>query len=273
MPKHGLRAAEPDPEPGDHLVEHEQRAGAACTARAGARGSRGRAGRGPCWRRPARRAPRRGRRRARSNAASTPARSLNGDDDRVGHRAGGDAGRAGEPERGDAAARGDEQRVEVAVVAAGELQDLGPTGGAAREAHRGHRRLGARRDEAHLLDRRPRGRRSPRPARPRAASARRTTCRRPRPAAPRRRSRGARDRGSTRPTTARSRGSGCPRCRRGTRPRRAPTKNGSPPTAPNARTGEFTPPGIRASAAVEQLSHGSPHGRHASSARRARAAK
>ena len=43
------------------------------------------------------------------------------------------------------------------------------------------------------------------------------------------------------------------RCRRGTRRRPASTKNGSPPTAPNARTGEFTPPGMRAERALEQL--------------------
>ena len=42
----------------------------------------------------------------------------------------------------------------MAVVAAFELDDLVAAGEGAREAHRGHRRLGAGVDEAHELDRR-----------------------------------------------------------------------------------------------------------------------
>ncbi len=74
------------------------------------------------------------------------------DDDRVGDGAGGDPGGAGQPEGRDAAAGRDEEGVEVPVVAAGELHDLGPAGRAAGEPHGGHRRLGAGRDEAQLLD-------------------------------------------------------------------------------------------------------------------------
>ena len=62
-----------------------------------------------------------------------------------------DARRAGDPERREAGAGRDEERVGVAVVAAGELQDeVAPRRGA-REAHRAHRRLGPRGDEADLL--------------------------------------------------------------------------------------------------------------------------
>jgi hypothetical protein len=76
------------------------------------------------------------------------------DHHRVGDGRGRDPRAPGEAERGDAAAGGHEQRIEVAVVAAGELQDLGPVGGTAREAHGGHRGFGARRDQPHLFDRR-----------------------------------------------------------------------------------------------------------------------
>ena len=38
-------------------------------------------------------------------------------------------------------------------------------------------------------------------------------------------------------------------------PARAATKNGSPPTEPNARTGEFTPPGMHAARAREPVGH------------------
>ena len=171
-----------------------------------------------------------------------------GHDDGVGDGALGDARGAGQAERGDAAAGGDEQRVDVAVVAAGELQDLRATGRAAGEADR--RSSPPRCPTTPGAPSRPTApaRRWPRPARPRVRSARRTTCRRPRRAAPPRRPPGARARGSTRPTTARSRGSGGRRCRTGTRPPARSTKNGSPPTDANERTGESTPPGIAASA-------------------------
>ena len=151
-PEADLRAAEAEPEPGDDLVEDE----------AARRARRSDAAR--CSRKP-------GSGRDEAHVGGDRLDEHGGelvtvgvergvergdvvvrDDDRVGDRARGDAGRAREPERGDAAARGDEQRVEVAVVAAGELHDLVATGGAAGEADRGHRRLGAARHEPHLLD-------------------------------------------------------------------------------------------------------------------------
>ena len=69
----------------------------------------------------------------------------------VGHRPGGHAGRTGQPEHGDPAAPAGQQAVGVAVVAAVELHDPVPAGDAAGQAHRAHGRLGARRDQAHLL--------------------------------------------------------------------------------------------------------------------------
>ena len=178
MPKRACAPPSADPEAGDHLVEHEQRAvrvhALAQPVEETRRGRR----RGPCSRRPARRAPRRSRRRARRSTRVERGEVVVGHDDRVGDRARRDA----RPSRAARASRhhcpaGDEQRVEVAVVAARELHDLVAAGRAAREPHRGHRGFGARRHEPDLLDRRRRVRRSPRPARPRAASARRTTCR------------------------------------------------------------------------------------------------
>ena len=77
-----------------------------------------------------------------------------GHDERVSHRALGHARGAGDAEGRDAGPGGDQQRVGVAVVAAVELEDLAPAGEAARDAQRAHGGLGARRDEAHLLDRR-----------------------------------------------------------------------------------------------------------------------
>ncbi|MPM32914.1 hypothetical protein SDC9_79481 [bioreactor metagenome] len=50
-------------------------------------------------------------------------------------------------------AGGDEQRVDVAVVAALELDHLVPAGGAAGQPQGGHRRLGAGVDQPDLLDR------------------------------------------------------------------------------------------------------------------------
>ena len=68
---------------------------AAVAARAQpARGSPASAGRGPCWRRPARRARPRGRRRTAANAASTAPSSLNGTTTVSATVALGDAGRA-----------------------------------------------------------------------------------------------------------------------------------------------------------------------------------
>ena len=85
--------------------------------------------------------------------------------------AGGHAGRAGDGPLdavgGQPGARLGEQGVDVAVVAAGELHDEVAAGEAAGQPDRGHGGLGARGDQAHLLDRRT-ARRSPRRARPRA---------------------------------------------------------------------------------------------------------
>ncbi len=47
----------------------------------------------------------------------------------------------------------DQQRVDVAVVAAGELEHLGTSGGPASQPQHAHRRLGARADQTHLIDR------------------------------------------------------------------------------------------------------------------------
>ena len=51
MPYARLRAAERDPEAGDHLVEHEQRAVRGCSRSRRPRGTRRRGRRAPCWRR------------------------------------------------------------------------------------------------------------------------------------------------------------------------------------------------------------------------------
>ena len=61
-------------------------------------------------------------------------------------------------EGGDAGAGLGEQRVDVAVVAAGELDDTAAAGEAAGQPDRAHRRLGAGVDQPHLLDRRRPGR-------------------------------------------------------------------------------------------------------------------
>ena len=77
-----------------------------------------------------------------------------GQHDRVGGRARGDAGGVGQAEGGDAGAGRGQQRVDVAVVAAGELHDQRPAGGAAGQPDRRHHRLGAGVDQPHPLDRR-----------------------------------------------------------------------------------------------------------------------
>jgi hypothetical protein len=57
-------------------------------------------------------------------------------------------------ERQRAGAGLDQERIAVAVIAAFELHDLLAAGVAARDADRGHRRLGAGVDHAHHLERR-----------------------------------------------------------------------------------------------------------------------
>ena len=66
----------------------------------------------------------------------------------------GHAGAVGHPERRRGRAGLDEQGVDVAVVVAGHLDDLVAARDAARHPDGRHRRLGAGRDEPHLLDRR-----------------------------------------------------------------------------------------------------------------------
>ena len=76
------------------------------------------------------------------------------DDDRVRSGSSGHARRRRDPERREAGAGAREQRVGVAVVAAGGLEDPVAIRERASEPQRAHPRLGARRDEPHLLDRR-----------------------------------------------------------------------------------------------------------------------
>ena len=155
-----------------------------------------------------------------------------------------------DPERGEPGAGAREQRVDVAVVAAGELEDPVAVGDAAREADRAHRRLRAGRDEPHQLDRRHRVDDLL------AASSTSASVGAPkRRAAPQRRLDRLERLGigvpedERAPATSPSRRSGCRR-----RPRwssRSPLRmktGSSRPTARIARTGELTPPGISCSA-------------------------
>ena len=75
-----------------------------------------------------------------------------GQDDRVGGLRARDAGAGGQAEGRDARARRREQRVDVAVIAARELDDAGAPRDPAREPDRAHGGLGAGVDQAHLLD-------------------------------------------------------------------------------------------------------------------------
>ena len=88
-----------------------------------------------------------------ATAAATASMSLYGQHDRVG----GDARRnprgRGDAERHQPRAAAREERVDVAVVVAGELDHAVSARRGAREANGAHRGLGARRDEAHHLDR------------------------------------------------------------------------------------------------------------------------
>ena len=147
-----LRTSPPEPEAGDHLVEHEQCPGlgaavAETIEEPRARGHQAHVG------------GHRFHQHRRELGARLREHQVEclvvvvGRDDRVGHRAVGDARRAGETECGDPAARRDQERVGVAVVAAGELEDLGAAGRAAGEAHRGHPGFGPGRHEPYLLDR------------------------------------------------------------------------------------------------------------------------
>ena len=180
----------------------------------------------------------------------------------------GHAGRVGQPERRHAGTGRREQRVHVPVVAPGELDHQRAAGEPAGQPHRGHRRLGARIDQADLLHRGPRDdllgqvhlARRGRAERGTVAPAPRTTARAP--------------------PGARARGSSAPRSRPGRRTRARPRRSGrardprtmnlgTPPTAPNARTGEFTPPGVtsRARANSDSLRIGPPESAEAGTLR------
>ena len=99
-----------------------------------------------------------------ANAARTASMSLYGSTITSAVVAAGDAGRVGQRERGDPGTGRGQQRVDMAVVAPGELDDLGPAGEPAGQPDRRHGGLGARGDQPHLLDRSRLWRRSPRPA-------------------------------------------------------------------------------------------------------------
>ena len=88
-----------------------------------------------------------------ANAARTASRSLYGSDDRVAGLGTGHPRGVRQPEGRHTRTRGGQQRVHVTVVAAGELDHLGPPGEPAGEPDRGHRRLGAAGHQPHLLDR------------------------------------------------------------------------------------------------------------------------
>ena len=101
----------------------------------------------------------------------------------------------GRPERGHAAAALGQQRVAVAVVVAGELHDSAAAGEPAGQADGRSSSPRCRSTPAGPARTTAPGRRSPRPAAPRARSGRRRRCRRPPPAAPPRRWPGGRGRG------------------------------------------------------------------------------
>ena len=146
-----LRPARRDAEAGDDLVEDQQRAGvvgalAQQLQEAGLRGDEPhvrRVGLGDDRRQPVRARSRDERLRVVPRHHD---RLLGG---RLGH-----AGARRDPLRREAGAGVGEQAVDVAVIGAGELEDLVATRGCAREPQRAHRRLRAGRRHPHHLDRR-----------------------------------------------------------------------------------------------------------------------
>ena len=80
-----------------------------------------------------------------------------GKHDGVAGRGTGDAGRVRQAERRDAGPGRSQQGIDVAVIAAGELDHTGPAGEPARQPERGHRGFGAGVDQADLVGRRARG--------------------------------------------------------------------------------------------------------------------
>ena len=147
-----LRAVPRDAEPGHHLVEHEQRA--VRVTEVAQRFEE--PGRGWHDAHVARDRLNHDRRDAgvRLECRRDGRRVVERDDDGLRRERGGHARRVGQPERRDARAGGGEQPVGVAVVAAVELHDQVAPGRRARQAQGRHRRLGARVDETHHLDRR-----------------------------------------------------------------------------------------------------------------------
>ena len=154
------------------------------------------------------------------------------------------AGAVGLAVRERAAAGVDEQRIDVAVIAAVELDDLVASGEAARQPDARHRRLGAAVHHPHLFDRR----------HPAADQFRHLHFERIGNAEADAAAGGLRERHRS-PPAAHARGSPAPRCRRSRcirshrrprcwRPAARSTKNGSRPRPRKARTGEFTPPGM-----------------------------
>ena len=152
LPKHQRSGVTPDqrggparaePEPGDHLVEDQQRAG-------------GVAGRPQALEEPGRRRHQVHVRRDRlhDDAGRRPVElgdGVVGHDLGVGDRTGRHPGGPGPAQHRHAAAPAGEEPVGVPVVAAVELDHAVPAGGAAGEAHCAHGGLGPRGDQPDLL--------------------------------------------------------------------------------------------------------------------------
>ena len=153
----------------------------------------------------------------------------------------------------------DQQRIGVTVIAAVELDDLVAPGESARQPKARHRRFGAAVDHPNFFDRRhPIGRSVP-PVRLRADLEFQNSVRARRRRAPHRRPLSARDQESPGPSCRRNRCIRFHRHPRSRAPSARSTKNGSPPTLRNARTGEFTPPGMRFCAACKKFRRTASH--------------
>ena len=132
--------------------------------------------------------------------------------------------------------------VAMPVIAALELHDQIAPGRRARQPHRAHGRFRARADKPHALQRGQAAAESSSPAPLPAPWSSHSSCRAaPAPQSPPRPP-DARAPESSRPTSKRNRATRSRRRPRDARLRRDPPPSASPPTAPNARTGLFTPP-------------------------------
>jgi hypothetical protein len=148
-----LAAAVADPEAGDDLVHHEQRAGAVAD---GAQAlEEARAGRDDAH------VARDRLDQDRGQVVAVPlGQGAHGvevvvlADERVGRHRRRHAGGRGDAERRETGSGLRQQRVGVSVVAARELHDLRAAGVGTGQAHRAHDGLGTRGDEPHLLERR-----------------------------------------------------------------------------------------------------------------------